>query len=113
MNFRFYHPITYFTSGMGWICKIVFLPLPVHTVHTVHANKKQQPIHTMKKIYSLLVSALLISGVSQAQSLSASNVYVSGPVFMMEGHATITNNSGTAKDVLVQRTINNIFSTAF
>jgi hypothetical protein len=62
----------------------------------------------MKKIYSLLISALLISGISQAQSLSASNVYVSGPVFMMEGHATITNNSGTAKDVLVQRTINNI-----
>ncbi len=62
----------------------------------------------MKKIYSLLFSALLISGYSHAQSISASNVYVSGPVFMMEGHATITNNSGSAKDVLVQRTVNNI-----
>ena len=63
----------------------------------------------MKKIYSLFVLCLAFYGV-QAQSFTATNVYVSGnPLFLLEGHATINNISGTSKDVLVERTYNDVF----
>ena len=64
----------------------------------------------MKKFYLFIViclSAFVVNG----QSLTATNVMISGdPLFFMEGHATITNVSSTSKDVAVQRTVNNLFS---
>ncbi len=66
-------------------------------------------IYNMKKLYILFLLTISSLG-SYAQSFSASNVYVSGnALFMLEGHATITNNSGSTKDVLVQRTVNNLY----
>jgi hypothetical protein len=65
----------------------------------------------MKKIYLILSLLFVGSYLVQAQSFSVSNVYVSGnPLFLLEGHATITNNSTAAKDVLVERTVNNLIS---
>ncbi len=64
----------------------------------------------MKKIYLIALFTVFCIGV-QAQSLTATNVYISGdPTFFMEGHATITNISSSSKDVSVQRTVNNLFS---
>jgi hypothetical protein len=65
----------------------------------------------MKKLYVSALALLICTSLSVAQSFTASNIYVSGnPLFQMEGHATITNTSSTSKDVLVQRTVNNLFS---
>ena len=66
----------------------------------------------MKKLYAVLVFLALGIPVASAQnSFSLSNVYVSGdPAFLLKGYATITNNSGTAKDVGVTRTVNNLFA---
>lgn len=63
----------------------------------------------MKKLYLLFVLALAFNGI-QAQSLTATNVYIDGdPLFLMEGHATITNISSSTKDVVVARTVNSLF----
>ncbi|MFM7176128.1 MAG: T9SS type A sorting domain-containing protein [Bacteroidota bacterium] len=65
----------------------------------------------MKKIYSILL--ILVFGAMSASaqnSFSISNVYVNGdPAFMLQGHATITNTSGSGKDVAVTRTVNNLY----
>ena len=65
----------------------------------------------MKKIYSTLMLLAFGALSSFAQnSFSISNVYVNGdPAFMLQGHATITNNSSSAKDVAVTRTVNNLY----
>ena len=64
----------------------------------------------MKKLYLLLLVSLAFTGL-QAQSLTATNVYIDGdPLYFMEGHATITNVSSTSKDVVVARTVNNLFA---
>lgn len=64
----------------------------------------------MKKLYLVLCLSFGVLA-ANAQSFSASNVYVSGsPLFLLEGHATIANNSSSDKDVLVQRTVNNMFT---
>jgi hypothetical protein len=65
----------------------------------------------MKKLYSVFVLFVFaIPSVVAQGSFSISNVYVSGdPAFLLQGHATITNNSGTSKDVAVSRTVNNLF----
>lgn len=63
----------------------------------------------MKKLYLVLCLSIGVL-TANAQSFSASNVYISGsPLFLLEGHATISNNSSTSKDVLVNRTVNNLF----
>ncbi len=62
----------------------------------------------MKKLY-LLVCLAITSLAVNAQSLTATNIYFSGdPMFFIEGHATITNVSSTAKDIYVQRVTNNL-----
>ncbi len=62
----------------------------------------------MKKIYLLLAAIFIYAGVS-SQSLTATNIFISGdPMYFMEGHATITNVSNTTKDVTVARTVNNL-----
>ncbi|MFN5224678.1 MAG: T9SS type A sorting domain-containing protein [Bacteroidota bacterium] len=65
----------------------------------------------MKKICSALIILVLGVTSSFAQgSFSISNVYVNGdPAFMLQGHATITNTSGSGKDVAVTRTVNNLY----
>jgi hypothetical protein len=64
----------------------------------------------MKKLYSTFLFLISVTFLS-ARSFTASNVYISGnPLFQLEGHATITNNSSSTKDVLVQRTVNNLYS---
>jgi hypothetical protein len=63
----------------------------------------------MKKIYLALAFIISIASVN-AQSFSVSNVYINGnPLFLLEGHATVTNNSSSNKDVMVQRTVNNLY----
>jgi hypothetical protein len=62
----------------------------------------------MKKLY-IVFCLLIASYTSHSQSLSATNVFVTGdPAFFLEGHATINNISGSSKDVYVQRTVNNL-----
>lgn len=65
----------------------------------------------MKKIYLLIALLSLAHTASLAQnSLSISNVYTSGdPAFLLQGHATVTNNSNSAIDVAVSRTVNNLY----
>lgn len=59
----------------------------------------------------MMLLALVVPTASAQNSFSISNVYVSGdPAFLLQGHATVANNSGTAKDVAVSRTVNNLFS---
>ena len=63
----------------------------------------------MKKLYLLVLSVLAVTGI-QAQSLTATGVHIGGdPLFLMEGHAIITNVSSTSKDVVVNRTVNNVY----
>lgn len=69
----------------------------------------------MKKyFYSFLILCCFIvfAGAVKAQnSFVATNAYVSGdPLFMLQGHVTITNISASTKNVLVQRTVNNLVS---
>ena len=62
----------------------------------------------MKKLYIALFLSIGVLSVN-AQSFTASNVFISGsPLFLLEGHATIHNNSSTSKDVLVNRTVNSL-----
>jgi hypothetical protein len=62
----------------------------------------------MKKLYLILSFAVISLG-AFAQSFTATNIYFSGdPMNFIEGHATINNISGTAKDVYVVRTVNNL-----
>jgi hypothetical protein len=64
----------------------------------------------MKKIYLIILLSVIYVGV-QAQGLTASNVFITGdPTFFLEAHATITNTGNVAKDVTVQRTVNNLFA---
>lgn len=64
----------------------------------------------MKKVYALLLLITLIHGTGSAQSFSVSNANISGdPAFLLQGHATINNNSASAKDVAVLRTVNNLY----
>ena len=62
----------------------------------------------MKKLY--LIIALVSFGIAaQAQSFSASNQMFTGdPMYFVEGHVTITNNSSSSKEVGVVRTMNNL-----
>lgn len=63
----------------------------------------------MKKIYLFILFSLFFAA-SQAQSLTATNIYISGdPLYFLEGHATITNVSSSSKDITVQRTVNNLY----
>lgn len=62
----------------------------------------------MRKLYFAAI-CLFVSASVSAQSLTATNVYLSGdPLVFLEGHATITNVSSSTKDVLVERTVNNL-----
>ena len=63
----------------------------------------------MKKLY-ILVSLIAFGFAAQAQSsFTATNMFFTGdPMYFVEGHVTITNISGSAKDVAVVRTINNL-----
>lgn len=65
----------------------------------------------MKKIYlSLTFLFAVFSSLFAQNSFNISNVYVNGdPAFLLQGHATITNNSNSAKDVAVARTVNNLY----
>jgi hypothetical protein len=64
----------------------------------------------MKNIYLILVALIATFGIANGQSFSLTNVYISGnPSFLLEGHATVNNNSTTSKDVLVARTVNNLY----
>lgn len=64
----------------------------------------------MKKFYTVIALAIasFCPAVLSAQSsLVMSNVHISGdPLFLMEGHATIRNNSNQTLDVLVERKVN-------
>jgi Secretion system C-terminal sorting domain len=63
----------------------------------------------MKRIL-LLTVFMFVSMFGFSQSFSISNVYISGdPLFFLEGHARITNNSSSTKNMLVQKTVNNLF----
>ena len=68
----------------------------------------------MKNIYKrvfILILPFLVSGFVQAQSLTATGVFIAGdPLFLMEGHVNINNVSGSDKDVLVERRENLLFS---
>lgn len=66
----------------------------------------------MKKIYLILATLCIVfqSYAQTSSSFSISNVYITGdPAFLLQGHATITNNGSSAKDVAVTRTVNNLF----
>ena len=64
----------------------------------------------MRKFY-LFIALITLSFTASAQSFTATNIHFSGdPMYFVEGHATITNVSGSTKDVYVQRTVNNIFA---
>ena len=62
----------------------------------------------MRKLY-ILLAAIVFPVVASAQSFTATNQYVSGdPFVFLEGHVTITNVSGSTKNVLVERKVNNV-----
>jgi len=64
----------------------------------------------MKKFY-LFITLVSLSLGAVAQSFTATNIHFSGdPLYFVEGHATITNVSGSPKDVYVARTSNNLFA---
>lgn len=60
----------------------------------------------------MLICFLALAATVNAQSsFTATNAYVSGdPLFLLQGHVTITNSSASTKNVLVQRTVNNLVS---
>lgn len=65
----------------------------------------------MKKSYLFFILMILAGLGVNAQSLTATNITISGdPLFMLEGNTTITNVSNSSKDVTVQRTVNNLFA---
>lgn len=95
----------YVTRRLGQLVRIRYL----YFLEIMHLGTPN--FLKMKKIYLLTVILGMVSLAAVAQnSLSISNVYVNGdPAFLLQGHATVTNNSSTAKDVAVSRTVNNLF----
>lgn len=64
----------------------------------------------MKKFY-IVFAALMFPLAVAAQSFTATNQYVAGdPFVFLEGHVTINNVSGTTKNVLVERKVDNSVS---
>lgn len=65
----------------------------------------------MRKLLATAIALLAASTTALPQpSLSVTNAYVTGnPAILLQGHATVTNNSALPKDVAVCRTVNNLF----